>query len=94
MKRTKEIETILTAIFVLNHINENNEQIALLSEYALHDICEANSNMVKLITCTGNKADLTTWIKNLLENDTKYNDFLRLKEYYKKEQKNDGKGAT
>ncbi len=48
MKRTKEIETILTAIFVLNHINENNEQIALLSEYALHDICEANSNMIKL----------------------------------------------
>ena len=48
MKRTKEIETILTAIFVLNHINENNEHIALLSEYVLHDICEANSNMIKL----------------------------------------------
>ena len=89
MKRTKEIETILTAIFVLNHINENNEQIALLSEYALHDICEANSNMIKLLSCTNKKEDLETWVNKLLTEDTKYNDFIKLKEYYK----NDGKGT-
>ena len=87
MKRTKEIETILTAIFVLNHINENNEQIALLSEYALHDICEANSNMIKLIACSGKKQDLITYVNKFLAEDTKYNDFIKLKEYYK----NDGK---
>lgn len=87
MKRTKEIETILTAIFVLNHINENNEQIALLSEYALHDICEANSNMLKLLAFTSKREDLVTWVNKLITEDTKYNDFIKLKEYYK----NDGK---
>lgn len=87
MKRIKEIETILTAIFVLNHINENNEQIALLSEYALHDICEANSNMLKLLAFTSKREDLVTWVNKLLTEDTKYNDFIKLKEYYK----NDGK---
>ena len=87
MKRTKEIETILTAIFVLNHINENNEQIALLSEYALHDICEANSNMLKLLACTSKREDLVTWVNKLLTEDTKYNDFIKLKEYYKNDRK-------
>ena len=87
MKRTKEIETILTAIFVLNHINENNEKIALLSEYALHDICEANSNMLKLLSCTNKKEDLETWVNKLLTEDTKYNDFIKLKEYYKNDRK-------
>ena len=87
MKRIKEIETILTAIFVLNHINDNNEQIALLSEYALHDICEANSNMIKLIACSGNKQDLITYINKLLTEDTKYNDFIKLKEQFKNDRK-------
>ena len=87
MKRIKEIETILTAIFVLNHINDNNEQIALLSEYALHDICETNSNMIKLITYSGNKQDLITYINKLLTEDTKYNDFIKLKEQFKNDRK-------
>ena len=87
MKRIKEIETILTAIYVLNHINENNEKIALLSEYALHDICEANSNMLKLLSCTNKKEDLETWVNKLLTEDTKYNDFIKLKEYYKNDRK-------
>ena len=87
MKRIKEIETILTAIFVLNHINDNNEQIALLSEYALHDICEANSNMIKLIACSGNKQDLITYINKFLTEDTKYNDFIKLKEQFKNDRK-------
>ena len=72
MKRTKEIETILTAIFVLNHINENNEQIALLSEYALHDICEANSNMLKLLACTSKREDLVVLSTTTLNCLTKY----------------------
>lgn len=87
MKRIKEIETILTAIFVLNHINDNNEQIALLSEYALHDICETNSNMIKLIACSGNKQDLITYINKFLTENTKYNDFIKLKEQFKNDRK-------
>ena len=87
MKRIKEIQPLLTAIYCYNHINANNDNIALLSEYGLHELCDANSNMIKLIACSGNKQDLINYINKFLTENTKYNDFIKLKEYYK----NDGK---
>ena len=43
--------------------------------------------MIKLLSCTNKKEDLETWVNKLLTEDTKYNDFIKLKEYYKNDRK-------
>lgn len=77
MKHTKELQPILTAIFILNHLDEHtNEKVAKLAEYALHEICWANSNMIKLLAYTGERADLLAYVERLLAEDTHYNQFF------------------
>ena len=79
MKRIKEIQPLLVAIYTYNHINGNNDNIALLAEYGLHDLCDANSNMVKLIASTTKRDMLLNDIETLLKQDTKFNDFIKQK---------------
>lgn len=77
MKHTKELQPILTAIYILNHIDgHTNEKVAKLTEYALHEICVAYSNMIKAITFTGGKADLLTYVEKMLAEDTNYNEYF------------------
>ncbi len=61
MKRIKEIEPILTAIYSLNHLDDK-EKIALVTEYALHELCDSNTNMLKLVVHIRKKENL---IKNI-----------------------------
>ena len=86
MKRIKEIEPILTSIYALNHLGDK-EKIALVTEYALHELCDANTNMLKLVVCLGKKQNVIKDSIRLLEEETKFNDFIKLKEQLK----NDGK---
>ena len=79
MKRIKEIQPLLVAIYTYNHINGNNDNIALLAEYGLHDLCDANSNMVKLVASTTKRDMLLNDIETLLKQDTKFNDFIKQK---------------
>ena len=85
MKRIKEIEPILTSIYALNHFGEK-EKLALVTEYALHELCNSNTNMLKLIVFSSKKQNIIKDVLSLLEAETKFNDFIKLKEaLHKKE---------
>ena len=86
MKRIKEIEPILTAIYSLNHLGDK-EKIALLTEYALHELCDSNTNMLKLVVHVSKKENLTKDTLRLLQEETKFNDFVKRKEEYKNKEK-------
>ena len=79
MKRIKEIEPILTAVYALNHLNDK-EKISLVTEYALHELCNSNTNMLKLVVCLSKKQNLIKDTLRLLEEETKFNDFIKLKQ--------------
>ena len=85
MKRIKEIDPILTAIYLLNALGDN-EKIALLTEYALHELCDANTNMLKLIVCVNKKENMAKDTLRLLNEETKFNEFLRRKEELNKKE--------
>ena len=87
MKRIKEIQPLLVAIYTYNYINAKNEKISLLAEYGLHELCEANSNMIKLIAATTRQEELLSSLEILLLQDTKFNDFIKLKKELNKKEK-------
>ena len=56
MKNSKELKTILSAIYCLNRISGNeNEDIRHLVEYAFYRLLEENTNLLLLFTTAGNK---------------------------------------
>ncbi len=86
MKRIKEIEPILTAIYSLNHLGDK-ENLALVTEYALHELCDSNTNMLKLVVHVSKKENLIKDTLRLLREETKFNDFVKRKEEYKNKEK-------
>ena len=85
MKRIKEIEPILTAIYSLNHLGDK-EKIALVTEYALHELCDSNTNMLKLVVQVSKKENLIKDTLRLLKEETKFNDFIKRKEELNKKE--------
>lgn len=81
MKNTKEVQPLLTAIFCLNRIGEQeNKDITLLLDYAFRRFFGANTNLLTL-TCCGKKETVKTAVSQLLSQDTEYDKYL---EEYKK----------
>jgi len=85
MKRIKEIEPILTAIYAFNHLGDK-EKLALVTEYALHELCDSNTNMLKLVVHVSKKENLIKDTNRLLNEETKFNDFIKLKEELNKKE--------
>ncbi len=85
MKNLKELNAILTAIYLLNFIDENrNLDIMLLTDYAFRRIFDCNGNM-KAAICLGNsKENVRAAVMKLLEEDTKYMEYLKEYNYEKK----------
>ena len=86
MKRIKETEPILTAIYALNQLGDK-EKLALVTEYALHELCDSNTNMLKLVVHVSKKENLIKDTLRLLEEETKFNDYIKLKEELNKKEK-------
>lgn len=86
MKRIKEIEPILTVIYALNHLDDK-EKLALVTEYALHELCDSNTNMLKLVVHVSKKENLIKDTNRLLNEETKFNNFIKLKEELNKKEK-------
>lgn len=81
MRNTKEIKTILTAIFCLNRTDKRNEQIDLICDYAFRRIFGANTNLLSLACIGHSKEDMENQVMELLEIETEFKKYL---EEYKK----------
>ncbi len=81
MRNTKEIQSILTAIFCLNRTGEKNEQIDRICDYAFRRLFGANTNLLALACVGQSKEAMEQQINELLEKDTEFKKYL---EEYKK----------
>ena len=81
MKNAKEVQAILTAIFVINRTGHLDKDIELILDYAFRRLYGANTNLLTL-TCLGRTKEQTMpEIMQLLEMETQYKKYL---EEYKK----------
>lgn len=81
MKNTKEVKSILTAIFCLNRTSEKNKQIDLICDYAFRRLFGTNTNLLSLACVGQSKEAMEQQVKVLLEQETEFNKYL---EEYKK----------
>ena len=76
MKNTKEISAILTAVFCLNRVGNENEDITLILDYAFRRLFGANTNLL-MLTCLGHTLDeVKPSVMELLEAETEYKAYL------------------
>ena len=82
MKNTKELTTILTAIYCLNYTSEHRDaDIHKIVEYAFRRLFGANTNLITLCCIGNSKEQMMPEIMKVLEHDTQYKQYL---EEYKK----------
>ena len=87
MRNTKELESILQAIYQLNYaeIRKNegyacNNKIHNLLTYALMRVFNANTNFLLMCCATSELTDMENATKQLLERDTKFNKYMEYME--------------
>ncbi len=76
MKNTKEIQPILTAIFCLNRIGEQNEQIDKICDYAFRRLFGANTNLLSLACLGQSKENIENQVIELLEQETEFKKYI------------------
>ena len=75
MKNTKEVQAILTAIYVLNRTSEHTDtKIESILEYAFHRCFDANTNLLLLATLGKSRLSMEREVDAMLEIETKYCD--------------------
>ena len=85
--QVEKLLSVILSIIKPQKIVLDKEKIALVTEYALHELCDANTNMLKLVVCLSKKQNLIKDTIRLLEEETKFNDFIKLKEQFKNDRK-------
>ncbi len=77
MKNTKEVQPILTAIFVINRTSGHEDKdISLLLDYAFRRLFGANTNLL-LLACLGKaKEQIMPEVMQVLRADTQYEKYL------------------
>ena len=77
MKNTKEVKSILTAIFAINQTNEHKDNdIALILDYAFRRLYGANTNLL-ILSCIGKtKEQIMPEVMQVLKADTQYEKYL------------------
>ena len=82
MKNTKEIQSILTALFAINFTSEHRDhEIELILDYAFRRLFGSNTNLLVLGCIGKSKEQIMPEIMALLENDTQFKKYM---EEYKK----------
>ncbi len=76
MKNTKEVQTILAAIYCLNRTNEKNEQIDRICDYAFRRLFGANTNLLTLACIGQTKEAMEQQVTELLEKETAFKKYL------------------
>lgn len=80
MKNIKEIRTILAVLYYLNQTGNNDKTIANVLEYAFNRIIGSNTNLL-LLACAGyTQEQAMPAIMQILEKETQYTQFIKLKE--------------
>lgn len=73
MKNTKELQTILASIAVLNRTSEqSNPEVANLVEYAFRRCFESNTNLLMLATIGQTYESMRQQVNDLLRAETRY----------------------
>ena len=77
MKNTKEVQPILTAIFVINRTGGHEDKdISLILDYAFRRLFGANTNLL-LLACLGKtKEQVMPEVIQVLKADTQYEKYL------------------
>ena len=77
MKNTKEVQSILTAIFVINRTGGHEDKdISLILDYAFRRLFGANTNLL-LLACLGKtKEQVMPEVMQVLRADTQYEKYL------------------
>ena len=82
MKNTKEVQSILTALFAINFTSEHRDhEIELILDYAFRRLFGSNTNLLVLGCIGKSKEQIMPEIMALLENDTQFKKYM---EEYKK----------
>ena len=80
MKNTKEIKTILSVLYYLNQTGNKDRMITNVLEYAFNRIFSSNANLL-LFACAGyTQEQAMPAIIQILEKETQYKQFIKLKE--------------
>lgn len=80
MKNTKEIKTILAVLYYLNQTGNKDQMITNVLEYAFNRIFSSTTNLL-LFACTGyTQEQAMPAIMQILEKETQYKQFIKLKE--------------
>ena len=77
MKNTKEVQPILTAVFVINRTSGHEDKdISLILDYAFRRLFGANTNLL-LLACVGKtKEQIMPEVMQVLKADTQYEQYL------------------
>lgn len=77
MKNTKEVKSILTAIFAINRTGGHEDKnISLILDYAFRRLFGANTNLL-LLACLGKtKEQIMPEVMQVLRADTQYEKYL------------------
>lgn len=81
MKNTKEIQSILSAIYCINHSKRDNKDkdIELLCEYAFNRLYNSNTNLLILSCVSKTEKQILEEVNQMMFADTKYKEFIDLK---------------
>lgn len=76
MKNTKEVQSILTAIYCLNRTSNEDKEITSILDYAFRRLFNTNTNLL-LLTCVGQTHEsIKTAVMKLLEQETQYKKYI------------------
>ena len=82
MKNTKEVQSILTAIYAINKTSEHEDQdLSLILDYAFRRLFGSNTNLLLLACIRKTKTQIMPEVLQMLELNTQYKQYLE--EYQK-----------
>ena len=81
MRNLRELKTILSCLFYINRISDNeNVDIKNLLDYAFDRIFDCNTNLLMLACIGQTKESAMPEIFEILKAETKYYEFIKRKE--------------
>ena len=77
MKNTKEVQSILAAIYCINYTRlPRDEDIHRIINYAFYRLFGSNTNLITLYCIGRNKEQMMPEVMQILESDTQYKKYL------------------
>lgn len=81
MRNTKEIHEILTAIYCLNFVGNNDKNIRSICDYAFQRIFNSNTNLITLACIGKTQEQILKEVNEMLFKETEYKKYVDWKKY-------------